>query len=364
MSLLEHLRLIPDPRKDLNKQHELMDVIFLAFSAVLSGATGWKSMEQFGEEQLDWLQSHGAFKNGLTPRRHCIAYIIKALNTESLVNALCAWVNQRREQSGKALIALDGKTLRGTGNSIESALHLVSAYDVSNGISLYQKSAATKGHEGEVARDIIELLALEGRIITMDALHCQVNTLDKIVKGKGDFVIQLKANQKTLYEQVRMAFSETYGSEQLVEYTEHSKGHGREEHRTVMQLSANLPLALQTRWPHIRSIIEVSSERTCHGKTSCDSRWYVSSLSIDAVAAAQAVRRHWEIENNLHWVLDVVFREDEMTISAQNGAAHVALFNRVALGIIKQHTGKKDSMVAKRRGAAWNPAFRSELIFG
>ena len=139
MSLIEHLRLIPDPRKDLNKQHELMDVIFLAFSAVLSGATGWKSMEQFGEEQLDWLQSHGAFKNGLTPRRHCIAYIIKVLNTESLVNALCAWVNERREQSGKALIALDGKTLRGTGNSIENALHLVSAYDVSNGISLYQK---------------------------------------------------------------------------------------------------------------------------------------------------------------------------------------------------------------------------------
>jgi predicted transposase YbfD/YdcC len=364
MSLLVHLSSIPDPRHDRNKRHELVDVIFLAFSAILSGATGWKSIEQFGEEQLEWLQLHGVFKNGLSPSRHCIAYVIKSLQTEALINALCLWLNQRREQLGKPLIALDGKTLRGTGNALEESLHLVSAYDVGNGLSLYQKSAASKGQEGETARDIIKLLALEGRIITMDALHCQVDTLEQVIQSKGDFVIQVKTNQKTLYQHINAAFAVAYGSEDLSEYVESNKGHGREEYRTVMQLPANLPEKLKARWPHIRSFIEVASERTCHGKTSCDSRWYVSSLSIDAAMAAQAVRRHWEIENSLHWVLDVVFREDEMTISAQNGAAHVALFNRVALSVIKQHTGKKDSIAAKRRGAAWNPSFRSELIFG
>jgi predicted transposase YbfD/YdcC len=364
MSLLLHLSSIPDPRHDRNKRHKLVDVIFLVFSAILSGATGWKSIEQFGEEQLEWLQKHGLFQNGFSPSRHCIAYIIKSLQSEALINALCLWINQRREQLGKPLIALDGKTLRGTGNVLEKSLHLVSAYDVDNGLSLYQKSAASKGQEGVAAREIIQYLALEGRIITMDALHCQVETLEQIIQSKGDFVIQVKANQKTLYEHIQASFKAAYNSEYLSEYVQSNKGHGREEYRAVMQLPATLPDDLKARWPHIRSFIEVASERTHRGKTSCDSRWYVSSLQIDAKQAAHAVRQHWGIENSLHWVLDVVFREDEMTISTENGAAHVALFNRVALSVIKQHTGKKDSIAAKRRGAAWNPDFRTELIFG
>jgi predicted transposase YbfD/YdcC len=342
----------------------LIDVVFLTFAAVLSGASGWKSIQEFGDAQLDWLRQYRDFANGM-PRRHCIANIIKALDTDALIQALFGWINSRREQEGKAIIALDGKTLRRTWDEdVHKALHVVSAYDVGAGVALYQQAANSKGKEGELARNIIDMLALDNCIVTMDALHCQTETLKRIVGRKGDYVVQVKANQRNLSRAIRQAFEEAYGTEGLEEYVERSQGHGRKEQRTVMQLPATvLPDPLQSRWPSVCSLIEVASERSADRETHCDSRWYISSLPLDAKQAAGAIRQHWGIES-MHWILDVVFREDELSISDPDGAAHVALFNRVALSLIKQHQGKKDSLAGKRRRAAWSPEFRSELIFG
>ncbi|AWK13575.1 hypothetical protein CCS41_02125 [Candidatus Fukatsuia symbiotica] len=170
MSILKQLALIPDPRKDINIKHHLLDVIFLFFAAVLSGASGWKSIQDFGEAQLDWLKKYGSYHGG-SPRRHCIAKIINALDTNLLIQSLFLWINERRQRAGKTLLAIDGKTLRRTwSEEICTALHVVSAYDVDAGITLYQKAANNKGKEGELARQSIDALALDNAIVTLDSL--------------------------------------------------------------------------------------------------------------------------------------------------------------------------------------------------
>lgn len=365
MSIIRHLEKIEDPRTDINVKHDLIDVMFLTLSAVLSGADGWKSIQEFGELQIDWLRKHRTFANGI-PRRHCIANIVKSLDTSQLLHALMEWINGRREATGKPHIAIDGKVLRSSWKgSVHQALQVVTAYDVDNGLALYQQASNSKGKEGQVARDIIDALAVEESIVTLDALHCQSTTLDVVIKSKNDFVVQVKANQKMLHERVKQEFT-TYYEELNDRHESHTDntGHGREETRIVMQLPIRLTGTLREKWPHVKTVIEVARARRVGSSTSYTSHFYVSSLPVAPKLAAQAIREHWHVENRLHWLLDVFFREDDMKITDPDGAAHMALFNRVCLNIIRQHTGKKDSMAAKRRAAAWNGDFRAELLFG
>lgn len=363
MSIFSYLSVIPDPRKDVNIKHNLFDVLFLVLAAVLSGAHGWKDIQVFGDAQLDWLRKYRTFENGI-PRRHCIARIISMLDTDLLVQALLGWINERRQLDGKPVVAIDGKTMkRAWGDDIYKALHVVTAYDVENGITLYQKASDSKGNEREMARNIIEMLSLNGCVVTMDALHCQKETMNQIVKQQGDFVVQLKANQGNLFQHVQQAFAAHYDDPQLPEYVEESKGHGRSEVRRVMQISATLPAALRAQWPHIKSFIEIGSEREINSQISYDARWYLSSLDVAPQNVAHIIRSHWGIENQLHWVLDIVFREDELSISDATGAAHIALINRVALALLKQNK-MKDSTRSKRNRAGWNSEFRDQLIFG
>ncbi|EGH0606677.1 ISAs1 family transposase [Escherichia coli] len=239
----------------------------------------------------------------------------------------------------------------------------MTAYDVENGISLYQEASDSKGKEREIARNIIDMLSLDGCVVTMDALHCQKETMSGIIKQRGDFVIQLKANQGKLFQYVRQAFTAHYDGPQLPEYVEKSKGHGRSEVRRVMQINAELPAELKAQWPHVKSFIEIGSERGTGNTISQDARWYLSSLDVEPQSVARIIRSHWGIENQLHWVLDVVFREDELSISDATGAAHIALLNRVSLALLKQHKFK-DSIRSKRNRAGWNNEFRSQLLFG
>lgn len=236
---------------------------------------------------------------------------------------------------------------------MHQALHVVSAYNVDDGIALYQQSANSKGKEGALARNIIDMLTLKGSIVTLDALHCHADTLDTIKQGKGDFIVQVKGNQGNLHKAVMAHFASHYesmASEQ--EYERRTSGHGREESRWVMQLPIKLPQDLKEKWPQVKTVIEVARGRKVGSRTRHTSHFYVSSLPVAPEQAARAIREHWHIENKLHWVLDVVFNEDKMKITDPDGAKHVALMNRVCLNIIRQHQGKKDSIAAKRRGAA------------
>lgn len=204
-------------------------MLFLVLAVVLSGAQGWKDIQVFGDAQLAWLQKHRAFENGI-PRRHCIANIISMLDTDLLVQALPGWINERRQSAGKSIIAIDGKTMkRAWAGDICKALHVVSAYDVGDGLTLYQQSSDSKGKEREIARNIIDMLALKDCVVTMDALHCQTEPLNRVISQQGDFVVQVKASQEKLYRHVKEAFTRHYVSPELAEYVETSTGHGHKE---------------------------------------------------------------------------------------------------------------------------------------
>ncbi|MES9918626.1 MAG: ISAs1 family transposase [Candidatus Thiodiazotropha sp. 4PDIV1] len=366
MSLFDHLNLIEDPRSHINLNHNLVDIIFLVLAATASGCNGWLDIEEFGNEHLAWLQQHRPFTKGI-PTRHSIARIIKAIDVEMMVLALFRWTNSLRAAADKPLIAIDGKTLRGAVNQqgAEHSLHLVSAFDTEQGIVLYQEDTKTKGSEIATVRELLHMLDVQDAVLTFDALHCNKETLQQIIKRKGDYIVQVKGNQPNLRKAIEAQFQPHWEAEGtgLPMFEEEDKGHGREERRTTFQIPAMLPKEIAKHWPSAKSVIAVERKRTSQGKTTFDTHYYLSSLAVDVALAARAVRQHWHIENQQHWVLDVTFKEDASRIGDRENAKKMALFRRIVFNLLQQHP-LKASKPSKIRKAAWNGDFRSELFFG
>ncbi|MGP1832472.1 ISAs1 family transposase [Shewanella frigidimarina] len=366
MSLFEHLSIIKDPRSTINREHDLVDIMFLVMSAIASGCEGWLDIEEFGNEHLDWLREHRPFSSEI-PTRHSIARIIKAVNVEVLVLVMFRWVNCLREKNGKQLIAIDGKTLRGAVNQQgrENALHLVSAFDTQQGLVLFQQATSTKGSELATVRDMLNMLDVRDTILTFDALHCNKETLQKIAEKGGDYIVQVKANQPKLKQAIADAFQPHWdnGTEHIAQYEEKNRGHGRKERRALFQMPATLPKELAMKWPSAKSIIAVERERSSKAHTSIDTHYFLSSLDIDPELAFRGIRQHWHIENQQHWVLDVTFKEDSSRIGDRESAERMALMRRIIFNLIQQHP-LKVSKPSKMRKAAWNGKFRSELFFG
>lgn len=365
MDLFAHLSVIEDHRSHINRQHNLVDIMFLVMAAVVSGCEGWQEIEDFGNDKLPWLRQFRPFASGI-PTRHSIARIIKGVALKSLLHALFTWVNSQRQAVGQSIIAIDGKTVRGAASrKADVPLHLVSAFDTGEGLVLCQQRANGKGGEIAAVRELLDALQVKGAILTMDALHCQMETLKQISKRGGDFVVQVKSNQPTLQAAIREAFQphwETHG-EQLAQHMTSDKGHGRSETRTTFQMAANLPAELARDWPGVTSLIAVERDRTIAGKGTVDTHYYVSSLPVNAELAARAVRQHWHIENQQHWVLDVTYREDLSRIGDREAAEVFALFRRIALNMA-QHHPKSISKRRKIKCACWSDDFRMEMFFG
>lgn len=190
MTLIEHLTLVEETRSEINRKHNLVDVMFLVISAIMSGAEGWNDIETYGDSKIDWLRQHRPFANGI-PRRHTVARILRCIVIDTLLEALLCWVNEQRTHQGKPIIAFDGKVLRGSfrGNA-KDALQLVTAYDTENGLVLSQKATPNKKGEIETVKDMLDILELKGAVVTLDALHCQRETLEKISEKKAHVVVQ------------------------------------------------------------------------------------------------------------------------------------------------------------------------------
>jgi predicted transposase YbfD/YdcC len=366
MSLFDHLKLIEDTRSYINRHHDLVDIIFLVLSATVSGCKGWREIAEFGNEHIDWLKKHRAFDSGI-PTRHSIARIMKAIDVERMTLVLFHWANARRQASKRPLIAIDGKTLRGAVNQQgkENTLHLVTAYDTDDGLVLYQQDTKAKGSELVTVRDMLPMLDIKDAILSFDALHCNQETLKQISQRKGDYVVQVKGNQPKLREAIEEKFKPYWAQEtlEIASYSESNKGHGREERRSVFQLTANLPKELKKKWPSAKTIIAVERERKKGDRTSFDTHYYLSSLAVEPELAYRAIRQHWHIENKQHWVLDVTFKEDSCRIGDRENAKKMALIRRIVLNFLEQHP-LKASKPSKMRKAAWNDDFRTELFFG
>ncbi|HIF5960634.1 TPA: ISAs1 family transposase [Vibrio parahaemolyticus] len=365
MNLIEHLSVVEDTRSDINQKHDLIDVMFLVISAIASGCEGWQDIEFFGKEKLDWLRKHRPFEHGI-PRRHTIARILRSVVAESLLEALALWINEQRTTQNKPIIAFDGKVLRGSyRNDRKTALQLVTAYDTERGLVLSQKPTETKNGEISIVRQMLDVINVKGSVITIDALHCQRETLEKIKEKQAHVVVQVKNNQPKLRAAVVEQFQAVFdaGIEKIVTEVKEKK-HGRNEERYEFQLKAKLPDDLVEKWPTVRSIIAVERHRVINGKGSVDTSYYISSLSPNHKLLGHYIRQHWRIENSQHYVLDVIFKEDSSRITLDGAVENIALFRRFVMNMLKQCDCGAPSQKVKMKKAGWNDDYRARVFFG
>ena len=366
MSLLTHLAAIEDPRRDINKKHELLDILFLTVSGVLSGAEGWKDIKEFGDEKLDWLRKYRPFENGM-PVDDTIARVVRALDPEQFNRAFLNWVNEVRRASGEEQIALDGKTLRRSHDGeTGTALHSITAWGHECGLVLAQMRSSGKKNEQASVMAMLDMLQVEGAHITADAMNTQTKIAREIHKQGGDYTLSLKDNHKTLREEIQAYFHKVTRDtpDQVAVHEEVDGGHGRVERRTCWQVPVSDWVRGAAKWPGLKTVIEVERERHLPGKeVETEIQYYISSLPVDAPRVAQGIRRHWEVENKAHWVLDVAFKEDDSRIRKGDGAENVAIIRRFCLNLARLD-GKKNSLRGKLKQAGWSDTRRAEILFG
>jgi len=369
-NFLKHFATIEDPRIDRCKRHELMDILFLSICAVLSNAEGWEDIEDFGHSKLDWLRKYLPFANGI-PKHDTIARVLSRLDASSLQQSFFEWIKELVTEVDGDIIAIDGKAAR---RSFETKgrrnpLHVVSAWSCENGIVMGQRKVADKSNEITAIPVLLDILELKGATVTIDAMGCQKEIAKKIIKKQGDYVLALKGNQGTLAEEVKAWFHKArreHFKDIGHDYFEATdQGHGRIEVRRCTQIELDLSwLTKGTQWAGLATAIEVESERHIDGQTTTEKRYYISSHQLNAERVSSIVRNHWAVENKLHWVLDVTFREDESRIRRGNGAEVMNALRKISLNLIKLNTTRQASMKRKRKLAALDDDFRAEILLG
>ena len=369
-SFIKHFAAIDDPRIERCKRHELMDILFLSTCAVLSNAEGWEDIEDFGHTKLDWLRKYLPFANGI-PKHDTIARVLSRLDPNAIQECFFSWVQEIASASSGDIIAIDGKAARRSFTTKErrNPLHMVSAWSCNNGIVLGQRKVADKSNEITAIPLLLDLLDLKDATVTIDAMGCQREIAEKIISKQGHYMLALKGNQGVLQQEVQAWFHKArrtafHGlAHQQDEQTEH--GHGRTEVRRCTQVDIDPQwLTKGAQWAGLKTAVEIESERYIDGHVSNETRYYISSHGVDAQHASTIVRGHWEVENKLHWVLDVTFREDESRIRRGHGAEVMNALRKISLNLLKQNSTRNASMKRKRKMAALDDQFRAELLLG
>ena len=368
-TFLKHFNSITDPRIERCKKHELIDILLLAISAVLSGAEGWEDIEDFGRLKLDWLKKYGTFNAGI-PKHDTIARVICRLKADEIEHAFQSWISSLIETTGADIIAIDGKTARRsfTTKDRKSALHTVSAWSCQHQLVLGQTAVDSKTNEITAIPELLTMLDIENSIITLDAMGCQQEIAKQIIKHKADYILALKGNHSGMQSELAAWWHknerEGLAKNNYDKHTEISSGHGRIETRTCQQLLINKSwLAKDYRWSGLKSVIQVTAEvdDKSAGTESTETRWYISSLGLNAEQALNAVRSHWQVES-MHWMLDMNFREDESRIRKKQGPLVFNVMRKIAMALFKRDTTKSASMARKKKMAGLDDDYRSTLL--
>ena len=368
-TFLKHFNSITDPRIERCKKHELIDILLLAISAVLSGAEGWEDIEDFGHLKLDWLKKYGAFNAGI-PRHDTIARVICRLKTDEIEHAFQSWISSLIETTGADIIAIDGKTARRsfTTKDRKSALHTVSAWSCQHQLVLGQTAVDSKTNEITAIPELLSMLDIENSIITLDAMGCQQEIAKQIIKQKADYILALKGNHSGMQSELEAWWHknerEGLTNSNYDKHIEISSGHGRIETRTCQQLLIDKSwLGKRYQWSGLKSVIQVTAEvhDKSAGTDTIETRWYISSLALDAEQALNAVRSHWQVES-MHWMLDMNFREDESRIRKKQGPLVFNVMRKIAMALFKQDTTKSASMARKKKMAGLDDDYRSTLL--
>jgi predicted transposase YbfD/YdcC len=366
---LEQFEPLEDTRQSGKVWYPLDEVLLLCLLAVLAGAEGWVEVAEFGKRKLVFLRRFGPFAKG-TPSHDQLGDLFAALDAEQFQRCFIAWVGSLAK-IGPDIVAIDGKTLRRSyqeGGS-KAPIHMISAWASQQRLVLGQIKVAEKSNEITAIPELLDLITIEGSIVSIDAMGCQKEIASKIVERKADYVLALKGNQGTLREDVELFFNEQAAAAfKDVAVSRHKtleKSHGRIETRVYTAIDQIDWLKERHDWTGLCSIVMVESTREHVGldKTEIETRFYISSLAADARTQGAAIRSHWGVENSHHWVMDMVFRDDECRIRKGNAPANFTTIKHMAGNLMRQARGKH-SMRVKRRLAAWDDEFLAGMIIG
>ena len=364
---LEHFEDLEDPRQSGKVAYLLSEMLLQCLLAVLAGADSWVEIALFGKRKLDFLRRFAAFEHG-TPSHDQFGNLFAALDAEAFQGCFIAWVASLTKH-GHDVVAIDGKTLRRSyqEGGAKAPIHLISAFSSRQRLVLGQRKVADKSNEITAIPQLLDLLTVKGAIVTIDAMGCQKEIAKKIVEKGADYVLALKGNQGTLSDDVELFFTEqkacNFKDTVVSRHETLEKSHGRIETRTYASIDAIDWLKKRHDWVGLKSIVMVESMREIIGqKTEPETRFYISSLPADAVRQGDAIRSHWAVESH-HWVMDMVFRDDECRIRRDNAPANFATIKHIASNLMRAKADKH-SMRAKRRLAAWDDAYLETLVTG
>lgn len=363
----EHFEEVTDPRVNRGENYPLVEMIFVALCGAICGCDSWVDVAEFGECKLPWFRKFMPFERGI-PSHDTFTETFARLDTIQFYAALESWMMSVATSLKGETVAFDGKTLRGSFDiaSGKSPLHSVSAWACGLRMCVALQSVDDKSNEIPAVQRLIDMLDLQGAVVTADALHCQVETVKKIIAQKADYVLMVKGNQETLQAQVQQALARAFEEDdpKMKRCKKVERNRDRYETREVATVPLPKDSEIHRRWPGVQTIGGIYRTRKIHGTLEESQEFFITSLPGKVRALAKHLRSHWSTENSQHYVLDVTFTEDASRIRKGNGPEISSVFRRLALNVLQQDTTLKASIRCKRKICGWNEEAFQKLLAG
>lgn len=369
-SIANHFRGLNDPRTGNAKQHIFLEILIIAICAVICGADGWSDIELFGRNKKGWLKTFLELPKGI-PSHDTFGRVFAQIEPEEFQKRFIEWVKAIEKLTEGQVIAIDGKQLRRSHDheAGKAAIYMVSAWATTNQVVLGQRKVNEKSNEITAIPELLKLLEIAGCIVTIDAIGTQTEIAKTIVEGGGDYLLSVKENQGHLFDDIQYLFE--VDAAKGFSQVPHSyaktvnKGHGRLETRECWAIDHEEYLSFlrkRKQWKGLKSIVRIIAQRQIGQKVETQTRYFISSLPADPKAILKAKRSHWKIENQVHWVLDIAFREDECRVRKDHAPENLAVLRHMALNLLKKEKTANGGIHAKRLQAAWNTDYLLTIL--
>jgi predicted transposase YbfD/YdcC len=370
LKMIELMEIIKDPRQEGKVKHPLENILFITICAVICGADTWEEIADFGTRKKEWLSKRLKLPNNLTPSEDTFARFFHAVNPKEFEEYFVAWVNLflNKNSQEKDIIPIDGKTVRGSYDkkSGKAAIHMVSAWSTMHSCVLGQVRTDDKSNEITAIPKLLKMLDINDSIVTIDAMGTQKKIASDIIEGGGDYILPVKGNQSSLEKEISTYFEDNLymgnTNSNIYSFVEEENSRDRHEIRKYMISGELNSISERSKWQDIRSIGMTESHRTIDGETSVTRKYYIASIKGDIKMFSKATRKHWAIENSLHWCLDVAFREDECRIRKGNASENIAIVRHIAMNLLKNEKSSKKGIKRKRFNAAIDSGYLEKIL--